>query len=122
LSALQAATQDIIVIRGSGFAQFGQGGILRAATGLITQGPVVLGESPNATRWGKGTEAAIPLDSRGIGILGQAMKIALGDSGAGKGQRPIVIDLRGAYVPDRSGFVRDIEHALDKIVRRQTGV
>ena len=63
-----------------------QGQLPGAAAGGITQGPTVLvGEGRNRTFAGPGAEAVIPLDSRGIGILTQALRSALGDVHARSG-------------------------------------
>jgi TP901 family phage tail tape measure protein len=53
------------------------GGITRAAAGMIVRTPTVLaGEGGYQTFAGRGAEANIPLDTRGIGILGKALKMA----------------------------------------------
>jgi hypothetical protein len=70
------------------------GGIARAASGMIARSPLLVGEGSYDTRWGKGAEAVTPLDDRGIGILSEALGLAMeraGGKGGGHGH-PIVID------------------------------
>lgn len=55
------------------------GGILRGQQGFITRGPTVLvGEGTSQTFAGRGTEAVIPFDHRGLEILGQAVALGIG--------------------------------------------
>jgi TP901 family phage tail tape measure protein len=59
-----------------------EGGIVRAATGLITRGPTILaGEGNYPTFAGKGAEMITPLDSRGIGIMARAFEMAMQRAG-----------------------------------------
>jgi hypothetical protein len=51
------------------------GGIIAGASGFVTQGPTYLvGEGGYSTFAGKGAEAVIPLNSRGLGILTEALR------------------------------------------------
>jgi hypothetical protein len=51
------------------------GGIISGATGFVTAGPTYLvGEGGYNTFAGKGAEAVIPLNSRGLGILTEALR------------------------------------------------
>lgn len=60
------------------------GGIIAGAAGFITRGPTMLvGESRKMTFAGKGAEAVIPFDNRGIGILAKALEKA-GSGGSGE--------------------------------------
>lgn len=53
------------------------GGVIRGADGFVTRGPTFLvGESSQMTFAGKGAEAVLPLDDRGIAILAEAMRRA----------------------------------------------
>lgn len=59
------------------------GGIVGAQHGGITRGPTLLtGESHRPTPFGRGTEAILPFDSRGIGILSEAIDRAMHRRGA----------------------------------------
>lgn len=59
------------------------GGIIAGQAGFITKGPTMLvGESRKMTFAGKGAEAVIPFDNRGIGILAKALEKA----GSGGGE------------------------------------
>ena len=74
----------------------GTGGIVKAAHGMITQGPTVLaGEGSYSTFAGRGAEAVIPLNGRGLDILSEAMRRAEGKMAKnGDGTITINIDRR----------------------------
>lgn len=70
---------------GSGGRVLAQGGVIAGASGFVTQGPTFLtGESNRMTFAGRGAEAVIPFDDRGIGILSEALRRAI-DKGGVKG-------------------------------------
>jgi TP901 family phage tail tape measure protein len=74
---IYAQTTPLVVPRGGDLSDVEAGGILRAQAGLIARGPTVLvGEGSKPTFAGQGTEAVLPLDSRGIGILAEALRRA----------------------------------------------
>jgi hypothetical protein len=57
------------------------GGIIPGQAGFITKGPTMLvGESRRSTFAGRGAEAVIPFDNRGIGILAKALEKAGGQT------------------------------------------
>jgi hypothetical protein len=59
------------------------GGIIAGQAGFITRGPTMLvGESRRSTFAGRGAEAVIPFDNRGIGILAKALEKAGGGTAA----------------------------------------
>jgi len=69
------------------------------AIGGITQGSVyMLGEGASSTFAGRGAEAVIPLNSRGIGILAEAVR-------QGTGGAP---EVKVLVRPDRRRFNRDL--------------
>lgn len=68
---------------GTGRVTLAQGGIVRAAHGLIVNRPTMI--RPNVMAGEAGAEAVIPLNSRGIGILAQALTQAIAASGIGGG-------------------------------------
>jgi hypothetical protein len=56
-------------------AHLAAGAIIAGASGFVTKGPTYLvGESARQTFAGRGAEAVIPLDQRGIAILGEAVR------------------------------------------------
>src|SRR5205085_9887644 len=58
------------------------GGIIRGQEGFVTQAPTyMVGEGGYSTFAGRGAEAVIPLNTRGIDILAKAMKKAGGGMG-----------------------------------------
>jgi hypothetical protein len=82
------------------------GGIVTAASGLVTRGPTILaGEGAYSTFAGKGAEAVIPLNGRGIDILGEAIRRASGKM-KDSGSRTMNIELR----PDRRRFTDAIDY------------
>ncbi len=93
-------------------------GAITAQTGLIARAPVrLVGEGTSPTFAGRGAEAIVPLDSRGIGILGKALTLALqpllGKLGGGDGERPVVV----VPVVFRDEFRREVQGALMKDIR-----
>jgi TP901 family phage tail tape measure protein len=74
------------------------GGIIAGQAGFITRGPTFLvGESRKQTFAGTGTEAILPFDDRGIGILAEALRRAMG-RGDGERLPSISIVLEGERV------------------------
>jgi len=97
-----------------GAGETAAGGIVRAAHGLITRGPTILaGEGSYPTFAGRGAEAVIPLNTRGIGILSKAMSMALGDL-KGRGPGEVHLHFEGGVFP-RDG--RDFAQDVIRIVR-----
>jgi hypothetical protein len=98
--------------------QVATGGIVRAARGLIARGPTLLvGEGSYQTPFGKGAEAVIPLDSRGVGILAKALGMALETSG-GKGD--VHVHIHGNVFPrDGREFGEDVVGVLRREVLRE---
>lgn len=60
---------------------YGAGAIIGGATGFVTRRPtMVVGEGRYGTPFGTGTEAVVPFDRRGRGILAEAMRRAIGEN------------------------------------------
>lgn len=101
--------------------QVAAGGILAGAAGFITRGPTMLvGESRKMTFAGKGAEAVIPFDNRGIGILAKALEMAAGKSGGGAGG-PIVqqyVNFDGAQFYGERDVRQMIRNALGELRQR----
>jgi hypothetical protein len=97
-----------------------QGGIVRAAHGLIARGPTLLvGEGAYSTPFGRGTEAVLPLDSRGIGILAKALGMALERSG-GRGRGDVTFVIQGNVFPrDGREFAEDVTGVLRRQVLKE---
>lgn len=93
------------------------GGVIGLQGGGITQAPVFqFGEGNYSTPWGKGAELVQPLDTRGIGILGDALDRAdqrrRGRGGDGGGSR--VVSLVGKLeIVNGEAYIRGI--ARDEI-------
>lgn len=103
---------------GTGHPLVARGGILKAAGGMITRGPTVLvGESSTPTFAGRGAEAVIPLDGRGIGVLAKALEKA----GGRRGGSTINITIPpGPFYSDRRLFAREVVKAVrDEILAQE---
>jgi TP901 family phage tail tape measure protein len=96
------------------------GGIIRGAAGFVTTGPTYLvgeGSEPSAVTGKTGSEAVLPLDSRGIGILAKAITLANQKAGtAGKGIA-VTVNLN-APVYGVDDLDRQVNRSVDKAVRR----
>ncbi|MEO8292071.1 MAG: hypothetical protein ABI635_02935 [Actinomycetota bacterium] len=58
--------------------------MIAGASGLITKGPTFLvGEATTPTPFGRGAEGVIPFDFHGIGILAEALGMAMSKHGGG---------------------------------------
>jgi TP901 family phage tail tape measure protein len=103
-----------------GVRRLAMGGVLRAQSGLIARSPTMLevGEGKYGTAFGRGAEAILPLDSRGIGILAKAMELAMAKSNPrghqGDGQPPVVVP-----VIFRDQFDHEWQRAARKSVTRR---
>lgn len=87
------------VVTSSGHQPLADGGVIAGAQGFITKGPTFLvGESSRQTFAGRGTEAVIPFDDRGIGLLSQALERAMGRNGGGRGGMTLVLDFGGERI------------------------
>jgi hypothetical protein len=80
LAALTGQHDISVDFRGGGGHALAAGGILgvpAGASGFIARQPVLVGEATTPTPFGRGAEAVVPFDSRGIGILAEALGMAL---------------------------------------------
>jgi TP901 family phage tail tape measure protein len=83
------------------------GGIIRGARGFITRRPTFLvGEGGYNTFAGRGAEAVVPLNQRGIDILAEAVRRGGAKSG------PTIIFHGDIYTQDADQFARKVEAAL----------
>ncbi|MGH2555487.1 MAG: hypothetical protein ACRDHO_07205, partial [Actinomycetota bacterium] len=99
--------------KGPGGNVLAEGGIARAQHGMIARGPTVLvGEGQYATPFGRGAEAILPLDSRGIGVLATAIGMAVDKRGR-PDSRPGNVHLN-FYGPTYglADFNRQVEYAV----------
>jgi len=95
------------------------GGIVTAARGLIARSPTLLiGEGSYSTPFGKGAEAVIPLDSRGVGILAKALGMAMDRSGGGRGD--VHLHFNGGIFPrDGREFAEDVTRVFRSEIMRE---
>lgn len=94
----------------------GAGGIIRGAEGFITRGPTyMVGEANYSTFAGRGAEAVTPLDSRGIGILAKALKMA-GGGGAGRGIN-LTINTQGNF--NEQTLAASVSRHLARTIREE---
>lgn len=86
------------------------GGIIAAASGLIARRPTFLvGEGNYSTFAGRGAEAVIPLNDRGISILAEAVRRGMG---SGSGGQTIVLN-GDVYAQDADSFRRKVVQAVE---------
>jgi hypothetical protein len=97
------------------------GGILAGANGFVTRHPTFLvGEGNYSTFAGRGAEAVIPLNERGIGILSEALKRAIGETG---GRRGGDIHFHGdVWTQDGDHFARKVMAALNGYMDRSIAI
>lgn len=86
------------------------GGIVGAAAGgVVTRPTLLVGEGTRRTFAGKGAEAVVPFDSRGIEILARALGMAMQKTGGG-GQVTVPVHVHGNVI-GVDDLARDIERA-----------
>jgi hypothetical protein len=95
-----------------------EGGVTRAASGLIARTPTLIAEGQYQTFTGRGSEMNIPLDSRGIGIMAQAFGMAMGKTQGGGGGG-IYVDMRGSTFNGEADFRDKVRRATDAILRER---
>ncbi|MEX0755704.1 MAG: phage tail tape measure protein [Actinomycetota bacterium] len=110
-----------VIRRGEALGGIGlaSGGVRAAATGFIARQPTLVGEGQYATRFGKGAEAIVPLDSRGIRILSKAIEAA---GGGGRGGDTI-IHVHPSPGMDEAALAREVSRRLARgaVVSRRGG-
>jgi hypothetical protein len=95
------------------------GGIVKAARGMIARSPTYLvGEGGYSTFAGRGAEAVIPLDGRGISILAEAVRRGMG---TGKDKPGLVVNLNvsGAMLGDRRRAASELADMLTEELGRR---
>lgn len=91
MARMRALTNEGLTVPISAAIRNAAGGIVAGQSGFITQGPVLLvGEGRYRTFAGRGAEAVIPLDERGIAILAEALTRAMG-----RGGRQVIVQIAG---------------------------
>jgi hypothetical protein len=97
------------------------GGIVAGQSGFITKGPTILvGEGRRSTFAGMGSEAVIPFDERGIGILAKALGKAGGGRSLAIGKIDLYVDASGVP-PDGPEFARAVADALYGMMLDEVG-
>jgi TP901 family phage tail tape measure protein len=113
-----SATVDIYGVYHSpalppGVTKKAEGGIIRGASGFITRGPTYqFGEGGYSTFAGKGAEAVIPLNSRGIDILAKAVQ----KGGAGRSIN-VTINTQGSMNPEQ--LAASVSRHLSRTIREE---
>lgn len=97
-----------------GVSRVASGGIIHGASGFVTQAPTyMVGEGSSSTFAGRGAEAVIPLNDRGIGILAKAMRKA----GGGHGGINVTINTQGAMDPNQ--LAASVSRHLARTIREE---
>ena len=115
VEVIQGGSGGVLGIAGGGVIGMATGGMRRAS--FIARRPTYLvGEGHYSTFAGKGAEAVIPLHSRGLGILAEAVKRgmeqSLGEAQTGWGQRsPMQVTVNAQTNATADEIAREIDWA-----------